>query len=357
MYSLSEILTLTERGTHENTILAAAIGLIFPLIAERQLSNRQNLAWHVDKISKAVKLHQLQIYFDRFGRLAGHVMWTLIAPDKEKVLLKNGPEALMPSDFSNQGDAWILDMTARFGELAGILAKLRDVELRHLEVVTYFRYKRGRRIAKRVARADQTSFFQRPSLVSTCEPGIPFLMRKEGNNLLFAATTEVDSAIQLGRSLMLLRTVPEYAAMPMVVVLTRVRIPMEQMQSRLYASETGDPIAYMTWAWVNRDELNANQRRDLHARAPFEWSEGDDLCLCDAVSTPQGMKAITADLASEWFPKEDLWVYPRNTGNTCCTTSPVRWTPERRSELETWNTQVSSVLDVASALVQQGGAL
>lgn len=356
MYSLFDMLTLTGRDTLPQTISAAVVGLILPLVAERASPSSRNLGWHLDRIRRSVELDQLPIYFDRFGRLAGHALWTLVDVEKERALLKKGPEILGADDLASQGGAWVLDFHAQYGELPNILRDLRDRKLMHHDTVTYFRYKRSRRLAKRVTRADKTSFFMRPRPAS--EPGADWpLTRKRGKDLLFSAATTLDAAIELGRYLALMRSVDGFAAMTLPTVLSRLRAPLGQMQSRMYLSPTGEPTAFMTWAWLDPAGMRRRPLPTPQTLAPFEWNEGETLCLCDAVATPAGLGALAADLAGIWFPADDLWVYPRSAATTTERpehTAFTHWTAARRAELTDLRTECAVVSDLASILWQEG---
>lgn len=356
MYSLSEMITLTERSNQQSVLRAAAIGLVLPVIAKHLSPSTQNMGWHLDRICRALELDQLHIYFDRFGRMAGHVIWTLANAEKGRSLLKLGPEILRASDLAAEGDAWILDFHAQYGELPNILRDLRDRKLIRHDTVTYFRYKRNHRLAKRVTRADPTSFFRHPQPASEAGPNWP-LTRKEGKDLLFGATTILDSAIELGHYLVLMRAVDGFAAMPLPTVLSRVRTPLEQKQSRLYLSPTGEPTAFMTWAWLDHAGMERMPLPTPQMLAPFEWNEGETLYLCDAVSTPVGLPALATDLAGAWFPNEYLRVYPRSSAATKERPdhpASASWSAARRAKLRNLQTAGAEVSDLASILGQEG---
>ncbi len=353
MYSLIDILSLAGRDTKQQTLCAASVGLILPLIAEGPLAAQKGLGWHMDRIIQAVALDQLPIYFDRFGRLAGHVLWTQVDPALDRALLKSGSQVVGAAELSHQGVAWILDFNAMFGELPTVLRDMRDQRLARQDTVTYFRYKRGRRIAKRIARSDRSSFFLHPRPVHARNSDWP-LMRKDGKDLLHAAAAVLDAAIELGRCLGLMRSLDEFAGMPLPLALNRLRAPLAQMQSRLYVSATGKPTALMTWAWLDCTGLERAPLPAPQALAPFEWNEGGMLCLCDAIALPAGLPDMAADLAGRWFPSEDFWVYPRTSADAACAEPFVCWELVRRAELVDLQAGGSVALNVAAMLLREG---
>lgn len=337
MYRLPDMMTLAGRKVRPETITAAVVGLVLPLIAKRQSPTKRNFGWHLDRVVAAVAAGQLTVFFDRFGEISGYVLWGMVHPQQEPLLLKNGPEILNVCELTGQGNPWILDFQTMNGALPNILLELRDVEYLNSQMVTYFRYKGNRRLVKRCSREDKVSFFKKPKKI---QHSYSIANANPNLNFVVNAAALLDAACELGCYLMLMRTVDELAALPLPLALRRLSAPISVMQSRLFRSATGEPVAFMTWAWINIDTLEPGTCKGVESLTPAEWNEGSSLCICDAVTTPSGASQLTADLAGAWFPGEDLWLYPTMKNTTEMvpgTYSAVKLTPKERSLLNLEN--------------------
>jgi hemolysin-activating ACP:hemolysin acyltransferase len=122
----------------------------------------KSFKWHVDRAEKCVEYGQIRLLINDFGQLSGMVMWAAVSKEIGDRILREGVESLQPDDMKSGNDTWLLELSASGGTLPELLRILRDECLHSTSQVTYFRVRNGRRIAKRIARTDCTSFFRSP---------------------------------------------------------------------------------------------------------------------------------------------------------------------------------------------------
>jgi len=305
MYTLQNLLKITGHQVDKETLRFATLGFLIPLFSERPALAFGNLRWHKDRILAAIALDQLRLCFDQFGRFCGHVLWTSVAPDMESVLLKHGSEAIEGNHFSDGDNIWILDMGSHGGKLNNLLSVLRDDWLADAPAVTYLRVKNGRRLAKRLSRNSISSFFRAPHT----EEFSDILARQDGSGLLHSCREVVESAIEAGQFFELMGETPEMSQLPIAMVVARLRAPLNLRQRKLYFGTDGKPAGFITWAWLENDTVTP---KPIHALQPFEWNEGESLCLMDAVALPDAVAEMQNDLACSWFHGEAVAVYGRS---------------------------------------------
>lgn len=114
----------------------------------------------LDQIMAPVAVQQYKVYFNDFGQCAGYLTWALLAPSVEKRLLRGESYYPQTSEWNEGGSLWIMDMAFPHGSIRHVLKDLRDNLFRDHETLTYFRIKNGKRIFKRVSRADGGHFFR-----------------------------------------------------------------------------------------------------------------------------------------------------------------------------------------------------
>jgi hemolysin-activating ACP:hemolysin acyltransferase len=306
MFNLKQMLAATSQGSHKRIVEAASTGLFVAAAAECGRTLPGTLGGYLTRIRRAIELDQITFYFDLFGRYVGHVWWTQVSIDREASLLGQGPDGLDASDFSLQGDAWIIDFHAQHGALPDILLDIRDSVLPHCETVTYWRIKKSRRIAKRTSRDSKASFFRSPP--KAMETSRSALL--DDRDLSFTASSKMEKFIHLGMALMVLGQHSTFAQMPLSVMFRRICHPLAFKQYRLHVSAHYEPMGFFTWAWLDVEERTRFGFRSLHALDDYEWSEGESLFLCDAVAAPDGLGDVLNDLAGEWHVGETLYFYP-----------------------------------------------
>jgi len=258
----------------------------------------------------AARLGQLQVYFDHFGRYCGHILWTCVASEVRNEILEAGPDEWDLERFSCKGDTWILEFSALYGTVKNIMcAWVRDLP-QDCVSISYFRVKGEKtRIAKQVARADISSSQSHSSVKSI--PTEPFILSADGAEFRHAVEQKWNVSLDLGRIMVLLCNVPEYASAPLAMIYSRVRHAIRKKQYRLYVSDTGEPVGFFSWAWLDASERECSCCPEVHTLSPEEWDEGRELVLCDAVAEGVGFALVMEDLRRRWQPGESFCVYPR----------------------------------------------
>lgn len=266
------------------------LGLLLPLLDARLDTGGQDFGWHFDRIRVAIDLGQAEIFFDAYGRLCGFALWTHAQPAAQRALLTGGPRAVGASDLGQGDNLWMLEMHASYGCLPGLMQILRDRHLASAQAVTYFRHARGRRLAKQFTRRDRTRFARGEDPFRPEQRGA-FLRTSDGRFMLEQTAAIVEEGLARGRCLRLLRSNPQFAALPLTFALQRLDTPLSLGQYRLHLSDRGEPLALLSWAWLDRESLPLWALRRPETLARYDWNDGDWLCLCDAVAAPGGRRA------------------------------------------------------------------
>jgi hemolysin-activating ACP:hemolysin acyltransferase len=79
---------------------------------------------------------------------------------------------------------------------------------------------------------------------------------------------------------------------------------------------SGNPLAYVTWAWLSpdvQDRFLSNSLVSLHVS---EWNEGENLTIIDFVSSPRCGRAVISHLRKKVFPTaaSAVWVRRDSVG-------------------------------------------
>jgi hemolysin-activating ACP:hemolysin acyltransferase len=328
-FNVQGLLAVCGRQVSKESVRFIATGLGLPLLAEQPPSPMRSLGWHVDRLHRAVDAGCVGLRFDRFGQLSGFAMWAHVAASTSENLLRHGTDALAPATWTEGHDTWLLHLVALRGGLPDLLMRLRNDWLATAPRVTYFRYKRGRRIAKRVDRADRTSFFQRRGSSGSVDAS--FLRSHEADGLRHAAAATLDAALELGEIVLLARQCPELADLPLPLALHRLRAPLMLSQRRLYRRADGSLCGASTWGWLD-DSAPCSAPGDPHLWPLYQWNEGTRLTLCDAFAIDEGRTALLRDLETGWLANEPVWLRPP-PGSTAGTAGH-RLTPGPRHDAE-----------------------
>jgi hemolysin-activating ACP:hemolysin acyltransferase len=307
MWTIEKMLTMTHLDGSLQNKRRAMLGLALNLLAEQPAIASHSLDWHYQRLDRAIELRQLTFYFDRFGRNCGYVLWTRVPSELEGDLLKHGPSVLSAHQFSDKGAVWILDFRARFGELPNIIAELLNTLPSDCDTLTYFRYKRGRRIVKQTCWRDKdlvSKNTSRKCLVDEAE----WLQGDQGGSLLSSAKAGLEISTHCGLILELFARLPRYACMPLSVVLGRIRYALGTKQYFLLRSQDDAPLAFYSWLWRESSDLTSSV--PLHELELSEWRDGRDALLGDAVAAREGIDALRNELFAF---AQGLWsVYPEH---------------------------------------------
>lgn len=315
-YSLEELLAVCGQWLSTDDSDAITLGLGLSVLAEQPMSQGRSLGWHMDRLLAGLAAGQIGLRFDRFGQLCGFAAWACVSPSVSGRLLRHGSDNLLPSEWLSGNEAWVLEFSARHGQLPLMLTSLRDEWLRGAAQVTYFRFKRGKRIAKRLTRADRHAFF-REVKASAALPH-HFLQTHEAEGLRMSAVNALQAALELGEVLQLARHITALTDLPLPLALGRLRIAQNLRQQRLYRHADGRLCGYLAWAWIDQALIESGLP-EPHQLAAYQWNEGRHLVLCDAIATPTGLPMLTADLQRGIFPAEPLWL---RTASPCQPPAP-----------------------------------
>ncbi|MFG6428693.1 toxin-activating lysine-acyltransferase [Roseateles sp. LYH14W] len=137
---------------------ASEVGLLCQFAARLPSHQQMPLPGFMSLAMATQQVGQLKVYLNGYEECVGYVMWALLTPDVEREFISGKPRALADWEYSDGTSAWILDMAVAPGSLPHVLQDLRDVVFKDQEQLTYFRVKGGRRMCKRVSRADRSSF-------------------------------------------------------------------------------------------------------------------------------------------------------------------------------------------------------
>lgn len=294
--TLSQLMHLTDMAPSEGDKRAVLLGLGLSMMAEHREVATRGLGWHYALLTRAIERHQIKVYFDRFGRFCGYVWLAQVPTALESRLLKQGMGTLEADALSMEGAPWMLDFRASLGALPTILLDLRDALSPRSESLTYFRYKRGRRLAKRVTRESTASFFRRTSPPVASEDRV-WLHCDRAKSALVSARSALEKWMMSGRALDVLAHADRYALMPLPSVLGRIRYALEFRQAEVLLAPGGEPQAFYSWAWRETEAHAQTETRPLHTWEPGDWRDGRDPWLCDAVAKPRGGGALRDALA------------------------------------------------------------
>jgi hemolysin-activating ACP:hemolysin acyltransferase len=319
-YSLQDLGAVCNRPSSAADREAITLGLALPLLAEQPMSQGKSLGWHLDRLLAGLAASQVSLRFDRFGQVCGLAVWARVSQSVSDRLVRHGSDDLRPSEWQSGDEAWVLELIARHGQLPFMLASLRDEWLRDAATVTYCRFKRGRRIAKRVTRSDRHALLRGARRLATQRPH--FLQTHEAESLRTSAVNALQAALELGQVVQLVRHTPALADLPLPLALRRLRVAQNLMQQRLYRQPDGQLCGYLAWAWIDQALIESGLP-EPHQLPAHQWNEGRHLVLCDAIASPTGLPLLTADLRSGIFPAEPLWLHTAQPGQPPAPAMPL----------------------------------
>ena len=348
IFTLDRMRDLLSDSPKHASRLDTILGLLVPTMGV-QANIGYTLHWVLTRIRRAVTLGQVQVYFDRFGRYCGYVLWTQIAAEQEVEILKRGPLAWDGAEFSTQGEVWVLEFKARYGETASIIAEFCSNLPEECQSISYFHSRNGRWAAKRASRRDALSYSRK--LERGSDVAESFLLSEWGPESRHYALQALNAGTDFGRICRLLAQVPEYTRTPATLVTCRIRHAIRKRQYRLYMSDSATPIAFYTWARREVSERERFAAKPHYAWDLDEWNDGRDLFLCDAVARNEGIGRLMQDLKTDWCPSEQLFVCEREAG-IGANIRKFAWAKGKR-ELPDVQIGASSALDLVSLLLER----
>lgn len=308
MYRLQDLLQRIDWASTSGVRRAISIGFLLAEWAGRPSPANRSLAWCVDRLLRAFELGQLELFFDDYGRFSGHVLWSGFDESLHERLIAGGPETAGPLELGEGPHTWILDASLRNGVLDEALLAMRDLLWPRAGEVFYFRVRPAGWQARVIRRAPHLALFRRSACVAWGHTSAAANLRASARHG-HAARAEISAAAELGCILLLLRRCGSFSRVPLRAVMTRIRAAMRQGLTRLHCNAEGDPMAFVSWGWMQPAALTADAP-PLHALPAPRWSDGTALVLCDAVAVPDAVGWIDETLRSGWFSQEPLHLYP-----------------------------------------------
>lgn len=156
-YSVS---TITGVPGDTDSQRATQIGLICQLCTLSPVHANFPVQRIVSQLNSPMTVGQCKTYFNDFYQCVGYLAWAYLAPDVEKRLLSGEDYHLQTCEWNEGASLWIMDMVVPHGSIKHVLQDLRDTLFKDQDTLTYFRIKNGKRIFKRVSRADGGHFFR-----------------------------------------------------------------------------------------------------------------------------------------------------------------------------------------------------
>lgn len=343
-YSLFELSELCGRQVTSASLRAITLGFALPLIAESRGQQCQSLSWHADRLLAGIATDQVALTFDRFGQLCGFVQWAHTSSAVSNHLLRHGADALLSEAMISGSQTWIIDFCAMHGELKQVLADLRDQWLSAATNATYFRTKRRCRIGKRVSRSDKTSFFVKPYRPPS--ENRQFLKTPEGELFLCSALNALDAAMELGEVLQLVKQMPSIGGLPLLLALTRLRIPMRLLQYKLYRNQVGALSGFLSWAWL--DAHGVRVHAEPHQLAAYQWNEGGTPVLQDAFASSECLASVANDLKNGLIPEESIGIRSENMQDSLG--SPYYFASEDAATLCSLAAEIHQPIDIIQHL-------
>ena len=157
-YSVS---TITGKPDSSTVQAATLLGFVCQLASRSAVHANLPLRRILGLFSSPTEVQQYKLYFNDFGDCVGYVTWAYLAPVVEKRLLSGEDYQLQTCEWNEGASLWIMDMVVHYGSIKHVLKDWRDNLFKNFDTLTYFRVKNGKRIFKRVSRADGGYFFRR----------------------------------------------------------------------------------------------------------------------------------------------------------------------------------------------------
>jgi len=154
-------LTIAGHAAGPDAQRAQFLGAVVQLAANCAYHNTVPLLGIVDRALTAYSLNQAKLYFNDYGQCVGYVIWAVVAPEVERRFLGTPVASLHISEWNEGGSLWILDFVVPHGSLRYVMDDFRDSLFKDFACITYFKYKNGKRMAKRMSRDSFAHFFKR----------------------------------------------------------------------------------------------------------------------------------------------------------------------------------------------------
>jgi hemolysin-activating ACP:hemolysin acyltransferase len=287
------------------TVCAAVLGLLAPELATGRHA-ASSLRWHVERVRSACEQDRQRLFFDRYGRPCGHVIWIWAERDGDPASRRDCPE---PGELGYPGDGQpcLVEAAASYGQLAPVLAFIRDTVMAQSTVLAYGRVRRGRlgwRTATRTA-------IRRAALraAGVVEPVLePLLGRPEGADMLEHARKRLLHAVEAGHALTLLAGSTWGRTLTLRQAIQRVTPAIALQQYRLLLDARGQASAWLSWAWIELQYDAPAMTRAVERWAQYDWNAGEALCVVDVVAKARSRPWLFDELRDPPFSGREVWM-------------------------------------------------
>ncbi|TDR41254.1 hemolysin-activating ACP:hemolysin acyltransferase [Tahibacter aquaticus] len=103
-----------------------ALGVVTQLTMRSPHYRAMPLAALAIWVEPAIRLGQIELFFDARGIAAGYISWALVSDETLQRLCSDGTSWLHFSEWNEGDNLWIVDMFARPGHVCSIARRARD---------------------------------------------------------------------------------------------------------------------------------------------------------------------------------------------------------------------------------------
>lgn len=135
------------------------IGAICQLAAQSKVHAAIPLKTVIERVRMPIELRQAKVFYNDFGQCMGYATWAYLCPEVEQRLLRGGKPDLHDFEWNEGSSLWVMDLLVPDGALKQVLTEMRDRLFCQAPTVTYFRQRNGKRMCKRMSRADRSYFW------------------------------------------------------------------------------------------------------------------------------------------------------------------------------------------------------
>ncbi len=260
------------------------VGLVVQLCAHAYDAEEIAAGEFFEKVKIAKSYNQLEIYVDMFSQPCGYFIWANINEEVEQRLLRAKKELKEPANWSSGDRVWVVDLVATNSYLPFILADMRDRLLHDNKVLTYMSRRKGKLIAKRAYRKKELSIFNDQAIPRLSGLGWNFSEEQQQalQNLHKAMMPRLKQAETVGAVVECFVRNNQDSQLSIHKLFTSIITPILLGQYKLLHDETGDVIAFISWAYVSDKTLN-DKIRTADQYHQSEWTEGDRLCFIEYI--------------------------------------------------------------------------
>ncbi|MDY0744003.1 toxin-activating lysine-acyltransferase [Paucibacter sp. R3-3] len=289
------------------------LGCFFEIHCDNTNWNSIALQPYLSLIEALLSRDDLQVFFDKFGRRAGHAICSELDDAAHNDILENRRFPVTPESFRRPGKLWCLDFQANHGLFLEIIANSIQIFANSATEVRYIRDK-GRLNSVRSYNKNKLILLKRKverrtSLLPPIDlfrDAHPFQKEIESKFLTYTFS---------GRLLKFLSQNKFHSILSIATISERIKYSIALGQFKIYLNEQNEIVGYLSWMWGDKttDEAN-NFRRPTHLH---DWNDGRTFFVADVVSRLEWQHQVFDDLAHNLFPEiNEIGFLPLEGSNT-----------------------------------------